>query len=532
MIRYCTVFLILIMTFSKIGYAQDSVISEEVNLQSELTITVNPNNENELIVASMNGNSPIILFNSNDGGVTWQEVSLGQGVADPVLTYGDNNTAYFTYLDFGNTLEMYFATSTDNGENWNSQLLTLDGLAADRQWIKRDNSPSSPYYGTIYLCYFHPENEPDIHIVKIDPDGTIGMNHTVQVSGFEFVQNPAMDVTNDGTIVIGFLTRGEDNSYKIVSVKSNDGSETFSQEVAIADVFMYDGNGNPLVDVVGFAPGNSSRLQNSLQMAIDKSGGTYEGRAYITWTDFVEGNTEEGMNIYLSYSDDQGASWSSPIIVNDDNVSSSHQYFSAIDVNSEGVLCLSWYDRRIDPVNDSETDFYAISSIDGGQSFSPSMKLSSMSSDHNAITNGDTTFGVGEYNSIATSSTHIFTIWSDGRTNDGDLDVFFSKVDLNDVRNLDEHLLSPSIKLERPYPNPVIIGEQLIIKFNSSFATELEFSIKSINGTVVLRKEGGKYSAGTHEIPIDTRELSEGNYLVEIKHSKGTAIEKIVLLKD
>ena len=47
----------------------------------------------------MGNNLPIILYTSTDGGLSWNQTSFGSGIADPVLTYGDNNTAYLTFLD-------------------------------------------------------------------------------------------------------------------------------------------------------------------------------------------------------------------------------------------------------------------------------------------------------------------------------------------------------------------------------------------------------------------------------------------------
>ena len=411
--------------------SQEILISENSGIESELSIAINPNNPSQLIVTSMRTNSPIQVFRSSDSGVSWQQsVTFNEGLADPVVTYGDNSIAYLTYLDFGASLELYFAQSSDNGANWTSDLLELDSLAADRQWIKRDNSKDSPFYGNIYIGYFHPQMGPDIHIVKISPDGTVGQNHSVQSTNYQFVQNCALDVAHDGTIVICFLSQHADDSFNIMSVASSDGSENFSAEVLVSPINMYQSNGDPIVDVVGFAPGSSSRLQNSLQIAIDNSKGPHQGRVYLTWTDFLPGNPEEGMNVYLSYSDDQGGSWSNPKIVNDDGVPSSHQYFSGITVNPNGVLVVSWYDRRSDPAMDSITDFYLTFSLDGGETFEPSLKLNSESSDHNAVTNGLVTFGVGEYTAVAASESQAFAVWADGRNNDGDMAIFLNRVEL------------------------------------------------------------------------------------------------------
>ena len=457
--RYRRVFLVLIFfsLVSSWGNAQDEiVIASNPGIESELSIAINPNESSQLVATSMRSFSPIQIFHSEDAGLSWQASSFNDGLADPVLTYGDNGTAYITYLDFGGGLELLLGTSTDNGANWTTQQLTLDGLPADRQWIRRDNSPGSPFYGNTYIGYFHPSGGFDIHIVKIAPDGTVGTNHSVQSTNYPFVQNVTLDVNGNGDVLVCFLSQHADDSFNIMSVSSVDGSENFSTETLVAPIYMYDTNGNPLSDVVGFAPGPASRLGNSLQMAIDKSDGPHAGRVYLTWTDFVAGNPSEGMNIYLSHSDDNGFNWSTPKLVNDDGVASSHQYYSAITVNSNGVLVLSWYDRRADPVNDAITDFYMTYSLDGGASFANSKKLNSASSDHAAVTTGQTTFGVGEYTSVAASKEFAFAVWADGRGNNGDMDVYLGRVklpesfvigDVNGDGNVDLLDVAPFVEL-------------------------------------------------------------------------------------
>lgn len=507
--------------------AQDTGVTEQSGIESEITIAVNPANEDEIIIASMGSNSPILIYTSADGGSSWSQSSFGNGIADPVLTYGDNNTAYLTFLDFDNTLEMSLAQSTDAGLNWDIDKLTLDGMAADRQWIKRDNFSNSPFYGNIYLSYFHPEGGRDIHVVKIDAAGSVGTNHPIHTTAYDYVQNPAIDIAPTGAVVICFIAEDANGNRKIVSVNSTDGTATFSSESTVSTIYMFE-NGNPVADVVGFAPGDASRLGNSLQLAMDKSTGPYAGRAYITWTDFTENNPEEGMNIYLSFSDDNGVSWSIPKIVNDDNVASSHQYYSGIDVNPLGIVCLSWYDRRSDPAKDALTDFYFTCSADGGENFQNSVKVNSETSDHAAVTDGLVTFGVGEYTSLATTFTDSYVVWSDGRTNDGDMDVYFAKVSLDNINSINEIQLSPNLIIENLFPNPVS-SKTIRLTLNTLFTGEIEVSILTTNGQIVSHEKRFLPRVGENTIPIGLQNFPSGSYIVEIKYPDGVATKKFVV---
>lgn len=517
--------LVLFVSFKLLG--QETTVSSQTGIESEIAIAINPNNEDEIIISSMSGSGNLV-FSSIDGGVSWNESSFTMGAADPILAYGDNDTAYLSYLDFGNTLEVSLATSTDNGQSWDAEILTLDGNAVDRPWIKRDNTPSSPFYRNLYLAYFHPEDGLDIHMVKVDPTGVVGTNQSVQSNTYDFVQNPAMDISRDGTVVVCFLSQHEDDSFKIMAVHSTDGSDSFSNESIVTDVNMYLSNGNPVTDVFGFASGASSRLGNSLQMAIDTSNGPFTGRVYLSWTDFVQNDPAEGMNIYLSYSDDNGVTWSPPAIVNDDSVPSSHQYYAAIDVNPNGILCLSWYDRREDPTNDALTDFYFTLSEDGGQTFSNSIKVNAVSSDHTAVTTGATTFSVGEYVTLASSDSFAYVTWADGRTNNGDMDVYFAKVDLANLLNVSEIILEPTVLVGIIWPNPNATNE-LNVTLNLSAPTEVEFTIKNIQGMVLSTIEKQEYSATNLTVKVPISNFSSGVYILETIHSKGRVTRKFVI---
>lgn len=520
--------LLLVIGIFELVNAQDKSITNQEGIESEISITTNPNNPDEIIISSMGHNSPIIIYTSNDGGDNWNQSSFGNGLADPNLTYGDNNTAYLTFLDFGSTLEMSLGKSSDNGNTWEIVPLTLDGKAADRPWLKRDNNLSSPFYGNKYISYFHPEDDNEIHIVKIDNEDMIGSNHSIHETTFDYVQNPAMDIALDGTIVICFIAESSNGQRKIVAVHSKDGSQTFSTDSHVSDIYMFDSNGNPVSDVIGFAPGPASRIGNSLQMAIDKSTGPNSGRVYLSWTDFIKNTPEEGMNIYLSYSDDNGISWSTPTIVNDDLIQGSHQYYAGIDVNPSGILCLSWYDRRTDPIDNALTDFYFTHSIDGGSSFKPSAKVNSITSDHTAITNGATTFGVGEYTSLTTTDKNAYVVWADGRENNGNMDVYFAKIALDNINSIKEQKLYATITIRKIFPNP-IKGTFVQLDIDTKKQQNIDIQLLNIHGQVIQNFPDKLEHIGINTIDLNLKGLSSGKYIIRISHEDGIATQKLLI---
>src|SRR5207247_1469784 len=57
-------------------------------------------------------------------------------------------------------------------------------------------------------------------------------------------------------------------------------------------------------------------------LAWDKSGRVHDGRVYAIWTQEVK-NESDDMNVMFQYSDDEGASWSQAVRLNDDGTTNS-----------------------------------------------------------------------------------------------------------------------------------------------------------------------------------------------------------------
>jgi len=120
------------------------------------------------------------------------------------------------------------------------------------------------------------------------------------------------------------------------------------------------------------------------------------------------------MDIYVRFSDDDGATWSSPVRVNDDHTKNS-QFLPKISLDpTSGNLAVVWYDSRedqglggpgdTDGVPNDDAQFWGAFSTDGGQTFTANTQISAGTSNShdsgNAIDYGDYT-GLSFYGGIA-----------------------------------------------------------------------------------------------------------------------------------
>ena len=110
------------------------------------------------------------------------------------------------------------------------------------------------------------------------------------------------------------------------------------------------------------------------EIAVDHSDGPFHGRAYVAFADHTYGRCQ----IMLSWSDD-GEEWASPLPVDDPRIpldsAGPNAFMPDIAVNRDGVVGITWLDRREDPFNQEFRQRFT-ASLDGGESVLPSVAVS------------------------------------------------------------------------------------------------------------------------------------------------------------
>lgn len=284
----------------------------------------------------------IVVRSSSDSGRTWREghVEPPEIVDRQYLLIDDSGGAYDGRMYLSGSTSVFSLDSTRMSHNSLALWRSLDG-------------------GKVF--------ERPLLTTSDDP----------LVGGFQSWQPVLL---SDGTVVFPFVEWlrggsatpsaqiGTTSSNRIKVITSRDGGASFGKASQVARFALT----NPSRYAWGHTP--------TLTAAVDRSSGPFRDRLYVTWFQSRDSTQGRATDIMVSYSPDGGKSWSDPLRVNDDpGVLDSTRWavhvMPTVAVNKDGVVGLLWYDRRDDP-NDPGYSVRFSASLDGGATWSPSVRLS------------------------------------------------------------------------------------------------------------------------------------------------------------
>src|SRR6185369_13650917 len=153
----------------------------------------------------------------------------------------------------------------------------------------------------------------------------------------------------------------------------------------------------------------------------DRSTGPHRGRLNCSWIDLTAAGTTD---VFASYSDDKGSSWSAPVPVTDPlfRPVDRFNHWMAVDPVT-GEVNVSFYDTRNDTTGSRYmTDVYFSQSADGGATWSlPNTRVSSVSSNEHDCGGVFPCAGIdygnqqGDYEGLASFGGVSHPVWTDSR---------------------------------------------------------------------------------------------------------------------
>jgi len=357
----------------------------------EVEIDANPQDANELVACSMvfPNDSPttdVVTYVSFDGGKTWKLALRTQGEDghqswDPDCRYGPGNILYSLSEGLGAEYpdDNYdrIDRSTDGGKTWET---VTRAIHAERSFLVVDERPG-PQQGWLYL-YGMGADRGSIRVGYSTDGGKTFFTQVVPLEHDTYVVNIGPGVMlSDGTLVIPMpvLKQPPDESQQGFRVR-------LPALIQVVRVKFQRQNWPLKVETSTVAPWFADFEPNGsyyTTLAADSSVGPFRDRIYAAWED----RSSQRSEVKLAYSADEGKTWSHPRLIDDDvarqvgaAIHGPDDIHGIVAVNKEGVVGVMWLDRREYP-DDLGWAVRFRTSLDGGETFLPSIKASNVDYD-------------------------------------------------------------------------------------------------------------------------------------------------------
>jgi hypothetical protein len=410
-------------------------LSKATGNQYETAVAINPKDNNQIFVVGRNEVGGLATARSSDGGVTWTSKIIGttnpaapgnvpRAYGNASVAWDDFGNLFLAYLSQNSSTSQFLyvtiALSTDGGANFYSPtgagaaiIVPPNGSSyyTGDQPTVTVGPGSGGFAGSVWVTYF------SIGGIWVSGAGVSGHGSVGTFASQPLPSQPPG--VNFGDIAVGptgevIVTYGPNSGASGTIYTQIDpdglGPAPFSGATPAASVNLGGFSYIPAQPNWGIDP--------EAGLAYDRSNGPYRGRVYLVYTDAPSVGSAD-TNIFVAYSDNQGATWSTPVRVNDDAGTNS-QFLPHISLDqSSGMIAVTWYDARNSPANDTAQYFGAFSS-DGGATFGANFQISAgMSNQANSIA-ALKKADYGDYTGNAFVNGRLVPAWADNSNSTGD----------------------------------------------------------------------------------------------------------------
>ena len=392
-------------------------------VQNEEQIVIDPTDSDNLVAIWRDfrlGYRRVGIGYTLDGGESWFDTLLVDPhyprQSDPAITVDAEGNFYAIVATFEwegtDGFGIAFWKSTDQGQSWSDPILVLDeptGITEHHTSKIACDRTGGVFNGYLYVVaarmwdYGHGEI-----VVSRSTDGGLSFEPTIQISDQQVPYNfiPSLAVGPDGTLYVAWL----DGKPSLLIDRSTDGGVTFGPDKTISSL---------TTSAWTFINGDIA-IYPYPTLDADITDGPYRGYLYVAYVD----HNGSDMDIFFRRSTDGGDTWGEELRLNDDQVGNGcDQFHPWLTVDNYGTINVVFYDRRNDPSN-LLMDVYFTQSRDGGESFLPNQRITTVSSDPGA---GQPKAGLlGEYVGVTAQDGRVHPVWTD--TRNGNQDVYTARV--------------------------------------------------------------------------------------------------------
>lgn len=449
-----------------------ATVSPNVNItrlggnQSEPAIAIDPTNPSRVVeLSNRERGAGMVLGVSGDGGATWTVSSfarrdrLGNACCDPTMSWDQYGNLFAGWLDLADAGAIPIALSTDGGLSF-SMLKVLRPAPPESRpagsatvVAPRGDTDGDEGDGGEKPGGSEKERAPSPKGSSVDQptvttgDGSVWVtwnnNGLMQAAGArvsglgqigKFKERE--DIARSLGCSFGDISVGPDGQVFEVCTKDKAGTKPRVASIRVAtDPDGLGPKGFTPARVIGatnvqqfdpIPPQRSRTVDAETGLAWDTlATSPFFGRLYLVYTD-EQPNGSGDTDIWLRFSDDAGATWSTPARVND--VTTNAQFMPRIALDpTTGNLAIGWHDTRNDAGDRAfgDTDgkantdamFFLTFSADGGQTFAPAAQVSQGTSNAKAARNG---IDFGDYSGLAFYGGIAMPAWSDNSNSTAD----------------------------------------------------------------------------------------------------------------
>jgi hypothetical protein len=394
-------------------------ISKLKGNQAEGAIAIDPVNPNlAFAVSNIDTGDGLMVATSADGGTIWSPRTIATDTDGLPPACCDCSAAFDS---FGN-LFLTYLNSTDNQVEL---LLSTDAGISFSLVTQYSGNIDQPTVvtgpGSVWLD-FDRGNSVSVTGAPVVALGSVGMFQPLeQVPGSGNGQFGDIAVGSSGQVMVTWQTAGVPTSLIKLNVDPTGLGGKFNRTattVGSTDVTTFD-----------YIPSQETRgIDAETGLAYDTSSDAYQGRVYLVYTNEsppASGNTD----IFVRYSDNNGATWSAPARVNDD-LGTNSQFLPRISLDStSGQVAVSWYDSRndtgtgssgdTDQIPNDDAEFYAavITPSADGLFISPNQQIAAAPSD---AYDANSEIDFGDYTGLDFYNGNVHPLWFDNSNSTND----------------------------------------------------------------------------------------------------------------